>query len=382
MQMKVPAVFMRGGTSRALFFREEDLEPFGHTARDRIILAAMGSPDPYGRQVDGLGGGASALSKVAIIGLGSNGEVVFNFGQVEIEDSVIDWSGTCVNIAAAVGPYAIDEGIYPAVSPRTDVTVRAINVGKTFIADVLVRNGMSCTDGDYVIDGVPGSGSKITLKFLEPGGSLNKGVLPTGAPRQALHLHSGENIDVSIVDTINPTVFVRAADLNVDVTTSAANLDADVSFQDLLERIRSQAAVLLGMATTMGEASSNLRAVPKIVMVAPSVSYVATDGKLVDVKDIDFIAIANSMGKTHRTLPGHVGICAAVAAHIGGTVVQECVQSAVDGDVHIGHPAGLIEVSASVKRTGEGWVVPCITTYRTARRIMEGNIVVSEDLLT
>jgi len=378
--MKVPAVFMRGGTSRAIFFREEDLAPYDAKARDRIILTAMGSPDPHGRQVDGLGGGISSLSKVAIIGRDPGGDVTFNFGQVEVREAAIDWTGTCGNISAAVGPYAIDESIYPGKSPITKVPVRSVNTGKRYVAHVPVENGHARTDGDYVIDGVPGSGAKITLEFLEPGASLGRGVLPTGTARQTLRLLGGRNIEVSIVDAVAPVVFVRAADVNADIARSAAGLDEDAALQEALERIRTGAAVLLGLAKSPDEASAKSRAVPKIVMVAPPVSYQASGGKQVKANDIHLAARAVSMGNTHRTLPGSVTMCAAVAAAVEGTLVHECARRPGNGNdpLRIGHPAGAIEVSAVVKKQGGDWLVPSITTYRTARRIMEGSVVVPD----
>ncbi|MDA1190008.1 MAG: hypothetical protein O2854_10110 [Chloroflexi bacterium] len=376
--MKIPAVFMRGGTSRALFFREEDLAPYDEATRDRIILTAMGSPDPHGRQVDGLGGGISSFSKVAIIGRDPDGAVAFNFGQVEVREAAIDWSTTCGNISAAVGPYAIDEGIYPATSPVTKVPVRSVNTGKRYIARVPVSDARARTGGDYVIDGVPGSGAKITLEFQEPGASLNKGILPTGMARQALHLPTGEDVEVSIVDAVAPVVFVRAAGVNADITKSAAELDEDAALQSLLERIRAQAAVLLGLAKSSDLATKKSRAVPKICIVAPPVSYTASGGVNVNADNIHLAARAISMGNTHRTLPGSVTMCVAVAASVDGTLVHECLSRPVQGDLRIGHPAGLIDVSAVVKKQGSDWLVPSITTYRTARRIMEGNVIVPD----
>src|SRR5919202_1690664 len=186
MQIKIPATFMRGGTSRAVFFKEEDLSSYDAPTRELIILAALGSPDPYGRQVDGLGGGISSLSKVGIIGRGTDPDtdVTFTFGQVDVERPFVDYLGTCGNMSAAVGPFAIDEGMMPATEPVTAVRVLSANTGKHYIAHVPVRDGRAETEGDYTIDGVPGPGARIVLEFLEPGGSLGKGVLPTGKVRE------------------------------------------------------------------------------------------------------------------------------------------------------------------------------------------------------
>ncbi len=381
MTLKIPAVFMRGGTSRALFLREADLAAYERAMRDHIILTALGSPDPHGRQVDGLGGGISSLSKVAIIGRDPEGAVAFNFGQVEIREAAIDWSGTCGNISAAVGPYAIDEGIYPATSPVTKVPVRSVNTGGRYIAHVPVRDGRARTDGDYAIAGVPGSGAKITTEFIDAGASLGKGVLPTGIARQTLPFDADQDIEVSIVDAVTAVVFVRAADLDADIKKSAAELDEDAVLQARLEQIRGCAAVLLGLAKTTDEARRKKRAVPKIVMVMPPVSYRASDGELVSAADTDLAARAISMGNTHRTLPGSVSMCLAVAAAIDGTLVQACVADTANGVLRIGHPAGTMEVSATVTRGANGWYVPDITVYRTARSIMDGLVLIPERVL-
>jgi 2-methylaconitate cis-trans-isomerase PrpF len=371
---------MRGGTSRAIFFREEALAKYDAAARDRIILAAMGSPDPHGRQVDGLGGGISSLSKVAVIG--RQGSVNFNFGQVEVERASIDWSGTCGNISAAVGPYAIDEGLWPVTEPVTHVPVRSVNTGKHFIAHVPVRGGMAETEGDYVIDGVPGSGAKITLEFLEPGASLGRGVLPTGMPVQEVQMPGHKAVKASIVDAVIPMVFVRAADMKADATKPAAELDKDTRLQNLLEAVRCQAAVLLGLAKTASEAHERSKAVPKVAMVAQAASYAASGTRFVQAREVDIVARAVSMGNTHRTFPASATMCAAVAASIEGTLVQEATGRPAEGRLRIGHPAGAIEVAAKVERKGGDWLVPSITTYRTARRIMEGYVVVPERRLT
>lgn len=340
----------------------------------------MGSPDPHGRQVDGLGGGISSLSKVAIIGRedGSEGDVTFNFGQVEVERAAIDWTGTCGNISAAVGPYAIDEGLWPAAEPVTRVPVRSVNTGKRFIAHVPVRGGMAETEGGYVIDGVPGSGAKVTLEFLEPGASLGRGVLPTGVPIQEVKMPGHAAVRASIVDAVVPVVFVRAADMKADATKPAAELDKDVRLQNLLEAVRCQAAVLLGLAKTAAEAHERSKAVPKVAMVAQAASYAASGARYVQAREVDMVARAVSMGSTHRTFPASATMCAAVAAAIEGTLVHEVTGKLTSGRLRVGHPAGTIEVSAKVERRGNEWLVPSITTYRTARRIMEGYVVVPE----
>ena len=380
MQHKVPAVFMRGGTSRAICFKEDDLAAYDQLTRERIILAALGSPDMHGRQVDGLGGGISSLSKVAIIGKStqSDADVTFTFGQVDVRTSTIDWSSTCGNISSAVGPFAIDEGLVPAVEPITQIRVLATNTGKRYIAQVPVCDGQAEVEGEYTIDGVPAPGACITLEYLEPGGSLGGSVLPTGVAQQEIILASGRQLTLSLVDAAIPTVFVRAEELAVDARRLAADLDAEGALQELLEEIRCHGAVLLGLAENIESAHTHSQGVPKIAMVAPPASYESSGGKCVDVEHIDLLARAISMGNTHRTFPGTVSMCTAVAAAVAGTVVHEVSQAASSEQLRIGHPAGIMEIGAKVKRCGSEWRAESVIAQRTARRIMEGAVLVPQ----
>ena len=380
MQHKVPAVFMRGGTSRAICFKEDDLAAYDQLTRERIILAALGSPDMHGRQVDGLGGGISSLSKVAIIGKStqSDADVTFTFGQVDVRTATIDWSSTCGNISSAVGPFAIDEGLVPAVEPITQIRVLATNTGKRYIAQVPVCDGQAEVEGEYTIDGVPAPGACITLEYLEPGGSLGGSVLPTGLAQQEIILASGRQLTLSLVDAAIPTVFVRAEELAVDARRLAADLDGEGALQELLEEIRCHGAVLLGLAENIESAHTHSQGAPKIVMVAPPASYESSGGKCVDVAHIDLLARAISMGNTHRTFPGTVSMCTAVAAAVAGTVVHEVSQAASSEQLRIGHPAGIMEIGAKVKRCGSEWRAESVIAQRTARRIMEGSVLVPQ----
>ena len=380
MQHKVPAVFMRGGTSRAICFKEDDLAAYDQLTRERIILAALGSPDMHGRQVDGLGGGISSLSKVAIIGKStqSDADVTFTFGQVDVRTSTIDWSSTCGNISSAVGPFAIDEGLVPAVEPITQIRVLATNTGKRYIAQVPVCDGQAEVEGEYTIDGVPAPGACITLEYLEPGGSLGGSVLPTGLAQQEIIVASGRQVTLSLVDAAIPTVFVRAEELAVDARRLAADLDGEGALQELLEEIRCHGAVLLGLAENIESAHTHSQGAPKIAMVAPPASYESSGGKCVDVAHIDLLARAISMGNTHRTFPGTVSMCTAVAAAVAGTVVHEVSQAASSEQLRIGHPAGIMEIGAKVKRCGSEWRAESVIAQRTARRIMEGSVLVPQ----
>jgi 2-methylaconitate cis-trans-isomerase PrpF len=383
MQIKIPAAFWRGGTSRAVFFKEDDLASYDAPTRDLIILAALGSPDPYGRQVDGLGGGISSLSKVGIIGRGTDADtdVTFTFGQVDVERPFVDYLGTCGNMSAAVGPFAIDEGMVPAVEPITPVRVLSTNTGKHYIAYVPVRDGRADTEGNYAIDGVPGPGARIALEFLDPGGSRGGHVLPTGHATDTVVVEDGRRITASIVDAAAPMVFVLAQELGVSATELPQDLDANSALQHRLEEIRARAAVQLGMAESVVQAMEKVKAIPKIAMVAPPTAYRTTRDAPIGDDQVDLVSRMISMGKTHRTFAGTSSMCLAVAAAIPGTLVHAVARRALPDRVRIGHPAGIMEIGAKVQPEGEDWRVESVTTQRTARRIMDGWIYVPQSYI-
>jgi hypothetical protein len=383
MQIKIPASFWRGGTSRAVFFKEEDLASYDAPTRDLIILAALGSPDPYGRQVDGLGGGISSLSKVGIIGRGTESDpaVRFTFGQVDVERPFVDYLGTCGNMSAAVGPFAIDEKLISAIDPVTPVRVLLTNTGKHYIAYVPVRDGQAETEGDYSIDGVPGPGARIALEFLDPGGSAGGRLLPSGHATDTLVLDDGRRVTVSLVDAAIPMVFVLAAELDAAATQLPQDLDSHRPLQELLEAIRAQAAVHLGMAENAAQARDKVKAVPKIAMVAPPTPYQTTRDTPIGAEQVDLVSRMISMGKTHRTFAGTSSMCLAVAAAIPGTVVHHVACRAFPDRVRIGHPAGIMEVGAKVEPRDDDWRVESVTTQRTARRIMDGFIYVPQSYI-
>ncbi|HEY7064458.1 MAG TPA: PrpF domain-containing protein [Chloroflexota bacterium] len=374
MQARIPAVFMRGGTSRALFFREEDL-PADPGERDYLFLAALGSPDPYGRQLDGLGGGISSLSKVAVIGPPSapGAAVNYTFGQVEVDRPAVDYRGNCGNISSAVGPYAIDEGLIAATEPLTDVTFLNTNTGKRIVAHVPVADGAAATRGDYALPGVAGTGARIALEFLDPGGAVTGRLLPTGQPRDELEIPGVGRVTASLVDATNPMVYLRAADLGLTGTEHPAALDADRALMDRLERIRAEAAVRMGMAPDARTATEQSRAVPKIAVVAPPRDYADLSGGPVRRRSVDLVARVISMEQAHRAFALTGAMCLAVAAHVPGTVVAEATGPLAPGqDVRIGHPSGVLAIAATVRAEGDTAEAVSVCVYRTARRLMEG----------
>ena len=374
MQARIPAVFMRGGTSRALFFREEDL-PADAEERDYLFLAALGSPDPYGRQLDGLGGGISSLSKVAIIAppTAPGTDVNYTFGQVEVGRPFVDYRGNCGNISSAVGPYAIDEGFVAATEPTTDVTFVNTNTGKRIVAHVPVEDGAAATRGDFALPGVAGTGARIALEFLDPGGAVTGRLLPTGQPRDELDVPGVGTITVSLVDATNPMVYLRAADVGLTGTEHPAAMDADAALMDRLERIRAEAAVRMGMVPDVRTATERSQAVPKIAVVAGPRDYTDLSGNLVSGQSVDLVARILSMGQAHRAFALTGAMCLAVAAHVPGTVVEEATGPLAPGqDVRIGHPSGVLAIAATVRADGNGCEAVSVCVYRTARRLMEG----------
>ena len=331
-------------------------------------------------RIDGLGGGISSLSKAAIIGRCSDGEsdVTFNFAQVDVLKPFVDWGGTCGNMSAAVGPFAIDEGLVPAVSPVTQVRVLATNTGKRYIAHVPVCDGVAEVEGDYRIDGVPGPGARIALEYLEPGGSLGGVLLPTGETRQALRLSDGRSVTISIVDAAIPMVYVRAEELEADATKLGPELDSDRELQARLEEIRCHAAVLLGLAEDIETAHTQVKAIPKVAMVATPAPYTTSSGKSLAADQIDVLGRAISMENTHRTFPATSSMCTAVAAAVEGTVVHEVSQAPTPDRLRLGHPAGLMDIGAKVSCQAGQWYAESVTTQRTARRVMEGAILVPQ----
>lgn len=385
-QITVPASFYRGGTSRAVLFREADLAQYEDAAQRAIILAALGSPDPYGREIDGLGGGISSLSKVCIVGLAgpdTGADVTFRFGQVDVESPMVEFLGTCGNMSSAIGPFAVDERLVEAVEPVTTVRVLSVNTGQIYLCHVPVRDGRAEVEGDYSIDGVPGPGARIALEFLEPGGSLGKGVLPTGKVRERITLADGRSFEVSLVDAANPLVFVRAADLGSDATERPEEVDANRPLVEALEAIRDHAAVLLGFAPDVATAHTSAKAQPKVMMVAPPAAYRTTGGVDQPAERIDLTVRMISMGKCHRTLAGTAGICTSVAAAFEGTVVHEVARAGAgtSGEVRIGHGAGCIDIGVKAEKRPEGWHAVSVSTFRTARRIMDGRIYVPSKYL-
>jgi 2-methylaconitate cis-trans-isomerase PrpF len=381
MQKRIPTVFMRGGTSKGLFFHENHL-PADPDERNRVILAAFGSPDPNRRQIDGVGGGVSTTSKAAIISPSSSPDydVIYHFGQVSIDRPIVDYKGNCGNISSAVGPFAVDEGLVMAQEPITRVRIHQLNTDKLITAEVPVKNGRFDEKGDYAIAGVPGAHSRITLRFADPGGALTGKLFPTGNRQDDLKIPQHGTVAVTIIDAANPVVLVRAEAIGL-TGTEIDEIDSGDAIKTTLETIRCKAAVLIGLASSEEEATRRSQAVPKMAFITAPKTYTTTGGQTVAEQEIDITARIMSMGTLHRSYAVSGGISTAGAAMIPGTIAYDLLS---DGARHsellrIGHPGGIIDIGAVIEMEGEQCRYREAVLGRTARRLMEGYVLVPEE---
>jgi methylitaconate Delta-isomerase len=380
MQMKIRTVVMRGGTSKALFFHENHL-PGDPEIRDRVILAAYGSPDLNRRQIDGMGGSVSTTSKVSIISPSKDSQydIYYNFGQVSIDKPMIDYKGNCGNISSAVGPFAIDEGLVRAEEPVTQVRIYQVNTRKLIVAEVPVRNGIHDEEGEFAIPGVPGTGAQIRLHFVDPAGSVTQKLLPTGNAKDTIDVPGIGKVPISIVDATNPLVFVRAGDLGLQ-GTEIFEIDNSPEIRQKLEAIRGRAAVMIDLARSPEDASERVQAVPKIAFVSAPQEYRNLTGKVTQKAEIDLTARIMSMGTLHKAYAGTGAICTAGAAKIEGTVVFEVLDQAAlqKNQIRLGHPGGVMVVGVEMERKGSTYDYKEGVLSRTARRLMEGYVYVPE----
>ena len=372
-QEMIRCAIYRGGTSKGVYLLEHDL-PKDHQIRDRVILAIYGSPDP--RQINGLGGADSLTSKVAIIGPSRrpDADVDYTFGQVSITSPFIDYSGNCGNISSGVGPFAIDEGLVKVVEPITRVRIFNTHTQKVIVAEVPVVGGRAAVEGDCTIAGVPGSGARIMLNFLDSGGAVTGKVLPTGNVRDAISVAGYDSLTVSIVDAATPCVFVKAGDLGIKGAVLPAKINADPALLRTLEDIRGAAAEMIGLVKDRREATERSPAVPKMIFVSGAADRRDREENLKD-REISLTARAMSMQKAHKAYPVTGSICTAVAASIAGTIVNEISDGPKDANrIRIGHPAGTITVEIIVEHEMDEYQVKRAALERTARRILTGYV--------
>ena len=381
-QLKVPAAFMRGGTSNAVVFDQRHL-PEDEETREHLFLAALGSPDPYGRQLDGMGGGISSLSKICIVGPPSRpgAHVDYTFGQVAVDRPQVDWSSNCGNMSSAIGPFAVDEGLVEAFGPEGVVLIHNTNTGKLIRACFPMEDGRAAVEGNTEVPGVPGTGAPVDLEFLDPGGAGTGSLLPTGNVVDSLEVEGAGTVQASLVDAANPFVFVDAGEAGITGSELPAALDARSEVTDRLERIRAAAAVAMGIATSPEEASDRFPSAPKIGIVAPPRPASTLSGKTIDAAQGDLTARMVSMGKVHRALPltGVLGF--AVAAAIEDTVVARATgprAAGRGGRIRLISPSGVISAAAAVHRTGTdgSWHADHASVRRTQRRLFDGFVYV------
>jgi probable AcnD-accessory protein PrpF len=376
-QLRIPAVYMRGGTSKGVFFQAQAL-PSDPVARDRLLLRVIGSPDPYGKQIDGMGGATSSTSKVVIIAPSSRADcdVDYLFGQVAIEQAFIDWSGNCGNLTSAVGPYAISEGLLNA--PRDGLaTVRIwqANIGKRIIAHVPMRDGSVLEEGAFELDGVTFPAAEIRLEFLDPGGMEGEesgALFPTGQVTDTLDVPGVGSVEATLINAGNPTVFVHASALGLTGRELQHEVNGNAELLEQCEAIRAHGAVRMGLASNAAEASRIRQHTPKLAFVSAPQSYRASSGKNVDASEIDITARIISMGKLHHAMTGTGAVALAVAGAISGTVVQGVRRQSAGSGMVFGHPSGTLRVGAEAACAAGEWVVTKAVMSRSARRLMEG----------
>lgn len=377
-QLKIPAVYMRGGTSKGVFFLAEHL-PEDTTERERLLLRVIGSPDRYGKHIDGMGGATSSTSKVVILSKSARPDcdVDYLFGAIAVDAPVIDWSGNCGNLSAAVGPFAIGSGLVDAPANGTAIVrVWQSNIGKKIIAHVPMQGGEVVELGEFELDGVAFPAAEIRLEFLDPAadeeGSEGSTLFPTGRKLDELDVLGLGLVEATLINAGNPTVFVDASSLGLRGTELQGEINVNKETLALAEAIRAQGAVMMGLVETPAEATAQRPHTPKLAFVAKSADYTASDGKPIPAASIDLLARIFSMGPLHHAMTGTGAIAIASAAAIPGTVVHRVAAANAEGRLRIGHPSGVLNVGATAMEHAGEWSVSKVVMSRSARRLMEG----------
>ena len=371
-------VFMRGGTSKAIIFREKDI-PSDPAERHAMFLKVMGSPDPAKRQLDGLGGGMSSLSKVCIVESSSrdDADVDYTFAQIPVAGTTVDYSANCGNMSSAIGPFAVEEGIVASRDGEAEVRIFNTNTRKIIVSRFAVEDGRPKVEGDFVNPGVAGTGSPIRLDFIEPGGAATGRLLPTGSVIDTFeHPELPGPVRASVIDATNLIVFVLAEDLGWDAIETPDQMEADATLMHRLEVIRRIASARAGLAPDF-DAAANIEGNPKIGIVGPSRDYIQTTGVAVAAEEYDVSVRMLSMGQAHRAIPLTAALCTAVAARVDGTAVAAMarVSASVDMPLRIGHSSGVLPAVARVGAEFDTtWIAHSAGVFRTAKRLMEGII--------
>ena len=390
-QIKVPATYIRGGTSKGVFFKLTDLPESAQVAgeaRDKLLMRIIGSPDPYGKQIDGMGGATSSTSKTVILSKSTrpDHDVDYLFGQVSIDTAFVDWSGNCGNLSAAVGSFAISSGLVDAarIPENGTCTVRIwqANIGKTIIAHVPITNGQVQETGDFELDGVTFPAAEVELEFLDPAeegeGDGGGAMFPTGNLVDDLEVPNIGTFKATLINAGIPTIFINAADIGYTGTELQDAINGDAKALERFETIRAYGAVKMGLIKDISEAAKRQHT-PKVAFVAPPADYVSSSGKAVKATDIDLLVRALSMGKLHHAMMGTAAVAIGTAAAVTGTLVNIAAGGGEKSAVRFGHPSGTLRVGAEAKLVNGQWTVTKAIMSRSARTLMSGWVHVPED---
>ena len=388
-QIKIPATYMRGGTSKGIFFKLDDLPAAAQTpgaARDRILLRVLGSPDPYGKQIDGLGNASSSTSKAVILSKSAepDHDVDYLFGQVSIDKPFVDWSGNCGNLTAAVGAFAISNGLVDAARIPSDglctVRIWQANIRKTIIAHVQITGGQVQETGDFELDGVTFPAAEVQIEFLDPADDGEEGgaMFPTGNLVDELEVPGIGTFPATLINAGIPTIFLNAADIGYQGTELQEHINSDEQALAKFETIRAYGALKMGLIADISEAAARQHT-PKVAFVAAPQDYVSSSGKPVAAADVDLLVRALSMGKLHHAMMGTAAVAIGTAAAIPGTLVNLAAGGGRREAVRFGHPSGTLRVGAQAKLENGEWKVTKAIMSRSARVIMEGFVRVPGD---
>ncbi|HCG5508262.1 TPA: 2-methylaconitate cis-trans isomerase PrpF [Vibrio parahaemolyticus] len=386
-QIKVPATYMRGGTSKGVFFNLEDLPSEAQVAgaaRDKLLLRVIGSPDPYGKQIDGMGGATSSTSKTVIVSRSSRDDhdVDYLFGQVSIDKPFVDWSGNCGNLSAAIGPFAIHAGLIPQdrLPENGIVTVRVwqVNISKTILVHVPIVNGFVQETGEFELDGVTFPAAEIQVDFVDPADGEGS-MFPTGNLVDDLVVPGVGTFNATFINAGIPTIFIDAESIGYQGTELQDDINNDDAALAMFESIRAHGALKMGLISKLEEAQTRQHT-PKIAFVSKPKNYQSSSGKAVNESEIDVLVRALSMGKLHHAMMGTAAVAIASAACVPGTLVNLAAGGGEKESVTFGHPSGTLKVGAQAKQTEQGWVVQKAIMSRSARILMEGFVRVPSDV--
>ncbi|EHK2864732.1 2-methylaconitate cis-trans isomerase PrpF [Vibrio parahaemolyticus] len=386
-QIKVPATYMRGGTSKGVFFNLEDLPPEAQVAgeaRDKLLLRVIGSPDPYAKQIDGMGGATSSTSKTVIVSRSSRDDhdVDYLFGQVSIDKPFVDWSGNCGNLSAAIGPFAIHAGLIPQdrLPENGIVTVRVwqVNISKTILVHVPIVNGFVQETGEFELDGVTFPAAEIQVDFVDPADGEGS-MFPTGNLVDDLVVPDVGTFNATFINAGIPTIFIDAESIGYQGTELQDDINNDDAALAMFESIRAHGALKMGLISELEEAQTRQHT-PKVAFVSKPKSYQSSSGKAVNESEIDVLVRALSMGKLHHAMMGTAAVAIASAACVPGTLVNLAAGGGEKESVTFGHPSGTLKVGAKAKQTEQGWVVQKAIMSRSARILMEGFVRVPSDV--